>query len=121
MNQPIAIVGIACRYPDANSPAELWENVLAGRRAFRRIPDERLRLEELTQTQIGFAFEYVRLRDGAQELIARGRQRVACMRGLNGSTSPVRVPEQLRQALEGFAVSGPRLTGPVRLGTGGRA
>lgn len=46
MNQPIAIVGIACRYPDANSPAELWENVLAGRRAFRRIPDERLRLED---------------------------------------------------------------------------
>ncbi|HEY6315313.1 MAG TPA: beta-ketoacyl synthase N-terminal-like domain-containing protein [Streptosporangiaceae bacterium] len=46
MNQPIAIVGVACRYPDASSPAELWENVLAGRRAFRRIPDERLRLED---------------------------------------------------------------------------
>jgi enediyne polyketide synthase len=46
MNTPIAIVGIACRYPDANSPAELWENVLAGRRAFRRIPDERLRLDD---------------------------------------------------------------------------
>ena len=46
MNQPIAVVGIACRYPDANTPAELWENVLAGRRAFRRIPDERLRLED---------------------------------------------------------------------------
>ncbi|HEY6315310.1 MAG TPA: hypothetical protein VIY52_31520 [Streptosporangiaceae bacterium] len=43
------------------------------------------------------------------------------MRGLNGSTSPVRVPEQLRQALEGFAVSGPRLTGSVKLGTGARA
>ena len=46
MSTPIAIVGIACRYPDASSPAELWENVLAGRRAFRRIPDERLRLED---------------------------------------------------------------------------
>jgi enediyne polyketide synthase len=42
----IAIVGIACRYPDASSPDELWENVLAGRRAFRRIPDERMRLED---------------------------------------------------------------------------
>ena len=31
---------------DASSPADLWENVLAGRRAFRRIPDERLRLED---------------------------------------------------------------------------
>jgi enediyne polyketide synthase len=46
MTDPIAIVGIACRYPDASSPAELWENVLAGRRAFRRIPDERMRLDD---------------------------------------------------------------------------
>ncbi|WP_370465437.1 SDR family NAD(P)-dependent oxidoreductase [Nocardia sp. CS682] len=33
---------MACRYPDAVSPAELWENVLSGRRAFRPIPDTRL-------------------------------------------------------------------------------
>jgi enediyne polyketide synthase len=38
----IAIVGIGLRYPDASSPDELWENVLAGRRAFRRLPDERM-------------------------------------------------------------------------------
>jgi len=42
----IAIVGRACRYPGAASPAELWENVLAMRREFRRIPPERLRLED---------------------------------------------------------------------------
>ena len=30
----IAIVGMACVYPDARSPGELWENVLAQRRAF---------------------------------------------------------------------------------------
>jgi len=42
MTPPIAIVGMACRYPDARSPAELWENALAGRRAFRRMPPERL-------------------------------------------------------------------------------
>jgi enediyne polyketide synthase len=41
---------MACRYPDANSPAELWENVLAQRRAFRRIPPERLRLEDYFST-----------------------------------------------------------------------
>jgi enediyne polyketide synthase len=46
MKEAIAIVGMACCYPDARSPDELWENVLAGRRAFRRIPDERLRLED---------------------------------------------------------------------------
>ncbi|HEY3566943.1 MAG TPA: beta-ketoacyl synthase N-terminal-like domain-containing protein, partial [Thermoanaerobaculia bacterium] len=42
----IAIVGMACRYPDARTPGELWENVLARRRAFRRIPPERLRIED---------------------------------------------------------------------------
>jgi enediyne polyketide synthase len=46
MEQSIAIVGMACCYPDARTPAELWENVLADRRAFRLIPPERLRLED---------------------------------------------------------------------------
>src|SRR5205807_840158 len=42
----IAIVGMACCYPDARNPQELWENVLARRRAFRRIPAERLSLRD---------------------------------------------------------------------------
>jgi enediyne polyketide synthase len=42
----IAVVGMACRYPDAQSPEDLWQNVLAGRRAFRRLPDERMRQED---------------------------------------------------------------------------
>lgn len=46
MGQAIAIVGMACRYPDARSPDELWENALAERRAFRRIPAERLNLDD---------------------------------------------------------------------------
>lgn len=46
MRPKIAIVGMACRYPDAKSPQELWENVLAQRRAFRRIPPERLNLDD---------------------------------------------------------------------------
>ncbi len=37
---------MACVYPDARTPGELWENVLAQRRAFRRIPPERLRTED---------------------------------------------------------------------------
>ena len=44
--QSIAIVGMACRYPDARSPQELWENALAQRRAFRVIPDQRLNLHD---------------------------------------------------------------------------
>jgi enediyne polyketide synthase len=42
----IAIIGMACRYPEARSPRELWENVLAQRRSFRRIPQVRLRVED---------------------------------------------------------------------------
>lgn len=38
----IAIVGMACQYPDADSPEQLWQNVLHRRRSFRRIPAGRL-------------------------------------------------------------------------------
>jgi enediyne biosynthesis thioesterase len=64
----------------------------------------RMRLEDLTQTQIGFAFDYVRLREGFEELIARGRQRIACMRGPNTDTKPTRVPEPLRAALAQYEI-----------------
>lgn len=42
----IAIVGMACRYPDATNPHELWDNAVAGRRAFRRLPDVRMNLDD---------------------------------------------------------------------------
>ncbi|MBN3932809.1 SDR family NAD(P)-dependent oxidoreductase [Streptomyces verrucosisporus] len=42
----IAIVGMACRYPDAADPRQLWDNAVAGRRAFRRLPEVRMRLED---------------------------------------------------------------------------
>ncbi|MET8885050.1 type I polyketide synthase [Streptomyces rubiginosohelvolus] len=42
----IAIVGMACRYPDALDPNELWDNAVAGRRAFRRLPDVRMNLDD---------------------------------------------------------------------------
>src|SRR5437764_14938963 len=42
----IAIIGMACRYPEAASPRRLWENVMAQRRSFRRIPQARLRVED---------------------------------------------------------------------------
>ncbi|MEO7262049.1 MAG: acyl-CoA thioesterase [Jatrophihabitantaceae bacterium] len=65
----------------------------------------RMRLEDLTQTQIGFAFDYVRLRDDGEVLVARGRQRIACMRGPNTDTKPTRVPESLRAALAPYAIT----------------
>src|ERR1051326_7938296 len=42
----IAIIGMACRYAEARSPRQLWENVLAQRRSFRRIPRVRLNLAD---------------------------------------------------------------------------
>ena len=42
----IAVIGLACRYPDAATPRQLWENILARRRQFRRIPDCRLPLAD---------------------------------------------------------------------------
>ena len=73
----------------------------AGLEAFDRL-SVRMRLQELTQTQIGFSFEYVRLHD-EERLVARGRQRVACMRGPNRNTRPVAVPASLRTALAEYA------------------
>ena len=63
----------------------------------------RMQLEELTQTQIQFCFDYVQLVEGRENLVARGRQRIACMRGENMATAPTRVPEQLRDALAPYA------------------
>jgi enediyne biosynthesis thioesterase len=86
----------------------------------------RMRLEELTQTQIAFAFDYVHLHDGMEELVARGKQRVACMRGkTGGEVTPTRVPESLRAALEEYAIKPPqpvsRAEGSAKVRVGGRA
>ncbi|GIJ22962.1 acyl-CoA thioesterase [Micromonospora lutea] len=60
----------------------------------------RMRLVELAQTQVEFGFDYLRLAEtGGETLVARGMQRVACMRGPNTRTVPTRVPEALAQAL----------------------
>lgn len=44
--EAVAVVGIGCVYPGAGNVDELWDNVLAGRRFFRRTPDERLPLRD---------------------------------------------------------------------------
>lgn len=59
----------------------------------------RMRLEELTQTQLEFSFDYVQLRGDQEIMVARGKQRIACMRGPNNATVPARVPVELREAL----------------------
>jgi enediyne biosynthesis thioesterase len=69
----------------------------------------RMHLIELAQTQVEFGFDYVRLEPGGEEtLVARGRQRVACMRGPNNATAPARVPEALSRALAPYQLAGVR-------------
>jgi enediyne polyketide synthase len=40
---------MACEYPDASSPGDLWANVLACRQSFRPIPRERIAVSDYTQ------------------------------------------------------------------------
>jgi enediyne biosynthesis thioesterase len=64
----------------------------------------RMRLVDLGQTQVEFSFDYVKLdSDGTETLVARGRQRVACMRGPNTRTVPAVVPPSLTNALAPYA------------------
>ncbi|NJC11461.1 enediyne biosynthesis thioesterase [Micromonospora profundi] len=79
----------------------------------------RMRLEELTLTQIRVAFDVVRMREGREDVVARSRQRVMCLRVAGGDTTPAQVPPQLGSALEAYAVAS--VGYPVGSGTGGRA
>ncbi|MFC8763341.1 acyl-CoA thioesterase [Streptomyces sp. NPDC057193] len=71
----------------------------------------RMRLSELGQTQLEFTFDYVKVTGGAEVLIARGRQRIACMRGPNTNTVPSRIPDSLARALEPYSNQGRALAG----------
>ena len=46
VTQPLAVVGLACRFPDADDPAALLDVVLTGRRAFRRLPQSRIEIDD---------------------------------------------------------------------------
>ena len=63
----------------------------------------RMRLAELVQNRITLAFEYYRNKSGAEELVARGEQQIACMRREGERLVPAPVPASLRKALSGYA------------------
>lgn len=46
-HEPIAIVGIGCRFPGAEHPQAFWELLCAGRHAIREVPAERWDVEAL--------------------------------------------------------------------------
>ncbi|MFM9372880.1 acyl-CoA thioesterase [Streptomyces sp. Da 82-17] len=72
----------------------------------------RMRLSELGQTQLEFTFDYVKLtEDGGEILVARGKQRIACMRGPNTATVPSLIPDALAQALEPYSTNVRSLAG----------
>lgn len=60
----IAILSLSCRFPDANSPAELWCNAIEGRRSFREIPKERLNLHQYTTALVGAADSITQVKAG---------------------------------------------------------
>jgi len=59
----------------------------------------RMRLGELAQNRMRLVFEYSR----AGEVVARGEQRIACMRREGEKLTPTPVPASLREALEAYA------------------
>jgi enediyne biosynthesis thioesterase len=63
----------------------------------------RMRLGELSQNRITMLFEYWRVKDGREELVARGEQQVACMKRDGAAVLPIPVPKSLREALQPYA------------------
>ncbi|HEX8185137.1 MAG TPA: type I polyketide synthase, partial [Blastocatellia bacterium] len=44
-NQPVAIIGIGCRFPGANNPEEFWQMLRGGVDAIREVPKERFDID----------------------------------------------------------------------------
>ncbi|PKX88487.1 polyketide synthase [Aspergillus novofumigatus IBT 16806] len=51
--RPIAVTGMACRYPQANSVEELWEMLELGKCAVKPLPNDRLKMVELLREPKG--------------------------------------------------------------------
>jgi enediyne biosynthesis thioesterase len=62
----------------------------------------RMRLASAAQNRISMDFEYWRHSDGGEQLVARGRQEVACMRREGSRMVPTPIPDQLREALRRY-------------------
>lgn len=63
----------------------------------------RMRLEHVRQNRIRFGFEYWRLGEGGEVLVARGAQEVAAMRRQDdGRLVPTPLPRELREALRPY-------------------
>ena len=64
----------------------------------------RMRLGEIKQNRITMLFEYWRVTDEGEELVAKGEQQTACMRREDGETRPTPIPAQQKLALENYHI-----------------
>ena len=62
----------------------------------------RMRLASAVQNRLSLDFEYWRETADGEELVARGRQDVACMRRDGSRTVPTPIPDELREALRPY-------------------
>ena len=67
----------------------------------------RMRLLGLAQNRLSLGFEYWRVAGGAEALVARGEQQIACMRREAGGLVAAPVPEALRDALAPYGGEAP--------------
>ncbi|MCA2666982.1 MAG: acyl-CoA thioesterase [Dolichospermum sp.] len=65
----------------------------------------RMRLGEIKQNRITMLFEYWRVTDEGEELVAKGEQQTACMRREDSETRPTPIPAQLKLALEKYHIA----------------
>lgn len=66
----------------------------------------RMRLGGVNQNRITMLFEYWRITEQGEELVAKGEQQAACMRREGDKTVPTPVPKVLKKALELFSLVG---------------
>lgn len=63
----------------------------------------RMQLGEAIQNRITMLFEYWRLKDGEEELVAKGEQQTACMQREGEKLVPIPIPTVLREALKVYS------------------
>ncbi|MCB5165625.1 acyl-CoA thioesterase [Streptomyces bambusae] len=67
----------------------------------------RMRVADIGHTQFDLTFDYVKGAGQGGVTVARGRQRIVCLRGPAGAPVPALIPDALAQALAPYA-AGPR-------------
>jgi len=63
----------------------------------------RMRLGALAQNRVTMSFEYWRVINGDEELVARGEQQIACMFRKGSGMEAVPVPRALQEALRAYS------------------